>query len=337
MFRFLLRFGPCAVGLFLWLGAALAQTPNVVIGYENGGADPFAVTKGLGLFQKMMPAKISMKYFDSGPAAMSALASNSLQFMCVIGVPPFVAAISQGVPLGIIFNQERYTTDAGLVARPGSGINSIADLKGRKIAIVVGSQSSFELATFLAQAKVPYDSVQQINMSSAEMPVAWSTKSIDAAIVWDPPFDELRGMGATVLKTDADLPRDASSYDLCVANSHWVRSHAALALDFVRALDAGVTYTKEHREQALKIMTAQAGITLPVAKTELAGYEVFSAKDQLSPNVLGSGDSVAHSATTLTLANTAKVLYTIGRITKPVANPAAFVDSAFAEEVVHGN
>ncbi|MDA8050687.1 MAG: ABC transporter substrate-binding protein [Rhodospirillales bacterium] len=337
MFRFFLRFGLGAIALFLWLGAPRAQTPSVVIGYENGGADPYMVTQGLGLFQKMMPAKISLKFFDSGPAAMSALASNSLQFMCGLGVPPFVAAISQGVPLAIIFNQERYTTDAGLVARPGSGISSIADLKGRKIAIVVGSQSSFELATFLAEANVPYESVRQINMSPPEMRVAWATKSIDAAIVWDPVFDALRGMGATVLKTDADLPRDASSYNVCIADTHWVRSHAVLAADFVRALDAGVTYTKEHPDEALKIMAVQAGVTLPVAKTELAGYEIFSAKDQLTPNVLGSGDSVAHSATTLTLANTAKVLLKIGRITKAPANPAAAVDPTFAEKVVHGN
>jgi len=326
-----------AIAALLWIGAAQAQTPNVVIGYENNGADPYMVTQGLGLFQKMMPAKISLKFFDSGPAAMSALASNSLQFMCGLGVPPFVSAISQGVPLAIIFNQERYTTAAGIAVRPGSGINAIADLKGRKIAIVQGSQASFELATFLAAANVPWESVRQINMSPPEMRVAWSTKSIDAAIVWDPVFDALRGMGATVLKTDADLPRDASSYNICIADTDWARTHAALAADFIRALDAGVSYTNEHPDAALKIMADQAGITLPVAKAELAGYELFSAKDQLTPNVLGSGDSIAHSATTLTLANTAKVLLKIGRITKSLANPAAAVDPTFAAKAVQGN
>lgn len=326
-----------AIAALLWLGAAQAQTPSVVIGYENNGADPYMVTQGLGLFQKMMPAKISLKFFDSGPAAMSALASNSLQFMCGLGVPPFVSAISQGVPLAIIFNQERYTTAAGVAVRPGAGINSIADLKGRKIAIVQGSQASFELATFLAEANVPWESVRQINMSPPEMRVAWSTKSIDAAIVWDPVFDALRAMGATVLKTDADLPREASSYNICIADTDWARAHAAIAADFIRALDAGVAYTNEHPDEALKIMAAQAGITLPVAKAELAGYELFSAKDQLTGNVLGSGDSVARSATTLTLANTAKVLLAIGRITKVPANPTVAVDPTFAAKAVQGN
>ena len=111
---------------------AFASQPDIVIGYENNGADPYMVTQGQGLFQKNLHAHVTLKYFSSGPAAMAALASNSLQFMCGLGVPPFVAAISQGLPLAIIYNQERYTTAAGIVVRPDSGINSVADLKGKK-------------------------------------------------------------------------------------------------------------------------------------------------------------------------------------------------------------
>ncbi len=332
MSRFPLRVIPSLIGVLLWAEIAQAATPRVIIGYENNGADPYMVTQSLGLFQKMLPAKVTLKFFASGPAAMSALASNSLQFMCGIGVPPFVSAISQGLPLAIIYNQERYTTAAGLVVRPGHGIKTIADLRGHKIAIVEGSQSSFELATFLAEAHVSFDSVRQINMSPPEMRVAWTTNSINAAIVWDPVFDALRSIGARVLKTDANLPRDASSYNVCIADTTWVRAHPAITIDFVRALDAGVAYTRQHPNKALKLMASAAGITLPVAKFELAGYEIFSAKDQTTPDVLGSGSGVAHSATTLTLANTAKVLLAIGRITKAPTNPADAVDSSFAEK-----
>jgi NitT/TauT family transport system substrate-binding protein/taurine transport system substrate-binding protein len=312
--------------------AAHAQTPTVVIGYENNGADPYMVTQAMGMFQKTMHAHVSLKFFDSGPAAMSALASNSLQFMCGLGVPPFVAAISQGVPLAIIYNQERYTTAAGIAVRPGSGINSIADLKGKKIAIVQGSQSSFELATFLAEAHVPYDSVHQINMSPPEMRVAWTTKSIDAAIVWDPVFDSLKSMGAKVLKTDADLPRDASSYNICIADTDWAKAHPALATEFVKALDEGVAYTHAHPKEALQVMAKAAGIDMPVAETELKGYEIFSGKDQTTQNVLGSGSGVAQSATTKTLQNTADVLLKIGRITNPLKDPASAVDPSFAAQ-----
>lgn len=310
-------------------GVARAGQPSVTIGYENNGADPYMVTQGLHLFQKMMPAHVRLKYFASGPAAMSALASNSLQFMCGLGVPPFVEAISHGLPLTIIYNQERYTTGAGIVVRPGYGVHSVADLKGKKIAIVAGSQSTFELATFLAAAHVPYDSVRQMNMSPQAMRIAWRTKGIDAAIVWNPVFHSLQALGGHVLKTDTNLPRDASSYNVCIADTHWIAHHPKLAADFVRALDAGVVYTQKHPQKALALMAKESGVTLKVAKTELAGYGTFTGKDQLSPKVLGKPGSTS-SATEQTVVNTAKVLLKVGRIEAMPKHPEAAVDSKFA-------
>ncbi len=295
--------------------------PSVVIGYENNGADPYMVTQAQGLFQKDIPGQVSLKFFASGPAAMSALASNSLQFMCGIGIPPLVAGVSQGLPLAIVFNQERYTSAAGIVVRPGKGIKTVADLKGKTIAIVAGSQASFELATFLKQAHVPLSSVRQLNMAPPQMRVAWTTKSIDAAIVWDPVFDALQGLGGKVIKTDADLPPDASSYNVCIADTAWVKAHPAIAVGFVKALDEGVSYTKAHPNKALAIMAKAAGISDSVAKTELAGYQLYTAKDQA--NVLGTD-------TVQTLGNTAKVLMDAGRITSMPKSFAPAVDSSFA-------
>lgn len=328
-----LQAGIFAAGLLATsMAPAFADKPDIVIGYENNGADPYMVTQGQGLFQKNLTANVTLKYFSSGPAAMAALASNSLQFMCGLGVPPFVSAVSQGLPLVIIYNQERYTSAAGIVVRPDAGIGKLSDLRGKKIAIVQGSQSSFELATFLTQAGVPFDAVQQVNMSPPEMRVAYNTKSIDAAIVWDPVFDALRTEGAKVLVTDANLPRDASSYNICIANTGWVKAHPALTVQFIKALNDGVTYTKTHPADALKIMATQAGISEATAASELKGYEIFSAADQITPNVLGRGDGIASSATAKTLGATADVLLKIGRITTPLTNPAQAIDSSFAAE-----
>lgn len=307
-------------------GAARAE---VTIGYENNGADPYMVSQSLGLFQKIMKDKVSLVEFNSGPAAMGALASGDIQLMCGIGMPPFVSALSQGLPLQIIYNQERYQEDAGIVVRPGTGIASVADLRGKTIAIVEGSQATFELATFLAAANVPFDSVDQLNMSPPEMRAAWVTHSINAAIVWDPVYDTLLGLGAKSLKTDADMPQGASSYNLCIANKNWTEENPGETVAFIHALDAGVTYTQQNPGEATVLMAQAAGIDAPTASEELKGYKIYSAKDQATPTVLGSGSTIAQSATSQTLANTAAVLLKIGRITTPLGAVPA-IDPSFA-------
>jgi NitT/TauT family transport system substrate-binding protein/taurine transport system substrate-binding protein len=319
-----------AFAMHLAIASPCMASAQVTIGYENNGADPYMVTQSLGLFGKMMKDNVRLVEFNSGPAAMGALASGSLQLMCGIGMPPVVSALSQGLPLTIIFNQERYTADAGIVVRPGAGITTIADLKGKKIAIVQGSQATFELATFLAGAGMAFNSVDQVNMSPPEMRAAWNSNSIDAAIVWDPVFDALQDMGATVLKTDADLPAGASSYNICIADKNWVDAHPAETIGFIKALDAGVSYTQAHHASAIALMANAAGIDTATAEAELKGYQIYNAKDQASPAVLGSGSAVAQSATGQTLRNTAAVLLAIGRITAPLSDVNGAIEPRFA-------
>jgi taurine ABC transporter substrate-binding protein len=316
-------------------GATYAEgKPQIIIGYEPA-IDPFMVSMAEHMFERDMNADIQYKLFNSGPAAMTALASNSLSFMCVIGVPPVVTAIAQGLPMTVVYNQERYLNAAGIVVKSDSGISGVAGLKGKKIAIVAGSQSSFELATFLSEAHVPYSSVVQINMAPPQMRTSWVTGAIDAAIVWDPVFTALRQAGGKVIKTDGDLPRDASSYNLCIANSAWAQAHPALVRGFVAAMNQGYQMTMAHRGKAVADMARVMGVTVPVARSELAGYELFSGADQTRPEVLGDGAGVTSAATYKTLVNTARVLKSIGHIQ---AMPASFKDNVapqYSEFLAH--
>jgi taurine ABC transporter substrate-binding protein len=312
-----------------------ADKEQVIIGYEDNGADPYMVSMAEHMFERHIKADVQYKMFSSGPAAMSALASNSLTFMCGLGVPPLVTAISQGLPMTIVYNQERYTNAAGIVVKPDSGIGSVAALKGKKIAIVAGSQASFELATFLAQANVPYASVTQINMAPPQMRTSWVTGAIDAAIVWDPVFSALRAEGGKVIKTDGDLPREASSYNVCIANADWAKAHPDMVSGFVAALDEGYQMTKTQKDRALADMARQTGVTVPVATSELAGYELFSGADQTTPKVMGTGAGVKTSATYLTLVNTAKVLKEIGRIESVPASFDNNVAPQYSQHLAH--
>ncbi|EQD36018.1 taurine ABC transporter, periplasmic binding protein, partial [mine drainage metagenome] len=156
----------------------------MVIGYENNGADPEMVAIAQGFFAKYMKgAHVELRLFTSGPASLAALASGSLQFMTGIGNPPAAAAISQGVPLQVVWAQELYTTDEGLVVRDGSGIHSLKDLQHRQLALVVGSTSPFEVATALKSLGLAESSVTFVNMSPPVMVATWERGQLNAAYV----------------------------------------------------------------------------------------------------------------------------------------------------------
>lgn len=307
---------------------------NVVIGYENNGADPSMISVAQNTFKKEINGNVQLKLFTSGPAALSAIASGSLQFMCGLGVPPAISAIARKVPLVVVWNQERYTTDAGIVVKKTSGITSLAGLKGQTIAITTGSEASFELPELLkvTNSGISVSSVHQLNMSPPQMQSAWATGQIKAAIVWDPTFNYLATHGGRVIATDASLPVNASSYNVCVANKPFVQAHPQVAAGFIKAMADGVNYASAHPSQALAIMAKQSGVSESTAKTDLAGYHIYSVADQITPAVLGQGSGVAQAGTTQSMTNNWQVLYKAGFLSSPPpSDMAAFVDSSFAK------
>ncbi|OYV49129.1 MAG: hypothetical protein B7X10_02205 [Burkholderiales bacterium 21-58-4] len=325
---------PLTSGLFAATpSAASVNAGSIAIGYENNGADPSIISVANKYFQREMGRDVRLKLFTSGPAALTSLASGQLPFMCGLGMPPVIAAIAQGVPLQVVFNQERYTKDAGLVVKSSSGIKSVAGLAGKSVGLVIGSQSSFELATYAKQAGLNLSSVRLVNLTPPELQSAWSTGRIEAAVVWDPVYDFLVTHGGRILMDDSKLPVTATSFNICVANKSFASKHPAVAKAFVKALGDGDNFLQSHRSAAMRVMAKAAGISVATAKIEIAGYQIYSVADQATRAVLGTSPATsAKSGTAQSLLNNWKALYNAGTITvKPPKSTGAFVNPSYAK------
>ncbi len=328
-----------AVSAPLFVGAkaaAAASLPTVTIGYENNGADPEMVAIAQGFFEKYMHAHVVLRLFSSGPAALAATGSGSLQFMTGIGNPPVVSAIAQGAPLQVIWAQERYTYDEGLAVKNNSGIRSMKDLKGKTVALVLGSTSPFELQVGLKKAGVPVNSVHLLNMSPPEMRAAWINGQIQAAYVWDPVFNSLLADHGHPLMYDQTVAQQAPIFNLTVVNSTWAAQHKSEVVGFIRAELAGVAFYQQHRAQALHDMAMEAGISIPLAKAELRGYQIDTAKVELGPDGLGRGKGVATSLVTKSLTSAAAYLYSSNTISNLPSHMERFVNPTYVENAVSG-
>ncbi len=311
--------------------AAAKPEPTVVIGYENNGADPEMAAMAQGYFAKYMKgAHVELRYFSSGPASLAALASGSLQFMTGIGNPPAAAAIGQGVPLKVIWAQELYTKDEGLVVREGSGVHSLKDLRHKSLALVVGSTSPFEVATAMADQGIPASSIDFVNMSPPAMVSAWARGQLDAAYVWDPAFDTMLHDHGYAIMYDQDVARQAPIFNLAVVQGPWAKTHRQLVLAFIEAEQAGVAYYEAHPSQAVADMAKEAGISVALAKTELQGYRLYSLQDQLGADGLGTGAGIKDSLVTVSLKAAATYLLGIHQIASAPSDMGRYVDPSYA-------
>jgi NitT/TauT family transport system substrate-binding protein/taurine transport system substrate-binding protein len=300
----------------------------------DNGAEPEVIAVAQSLFSKYIHANVQVKYFDSGPASLSAIASGSLQIMTGIGNPPTVSAITQGVPLQVVWSQELYTRDEGLVVRSNSGIQSVKDLTGKTIAVVLGSTSEFALDATLKNAGVDPTSVHKLNMTPSAMHAAWSNRSINAAYVWDPVLDAISHDNGKVLGTDLDVKQQAPIYSLSLVNSKWGSSHADLIKEFIQAQNAAVTFYQQHPDEALQVIAKQDNISVATAKTELAGYQIFDLQDQLTADALGQGSSIGSSLVARSLALSAQFLKQKGSINSVPDSFVSNVNPTYVQELL---
>jgi NitT/TauT family transport system substrate-binding protein len=143
----------------------------------------------------------------------------------------------------------------GLVVQPG--INSIKDLKGRKIAVTLNSGAEITLYYLLKEAGLALGDVRVVPMASNEMVAAFANKNIDAYCVWEPAFSDGQKAvpGSKVLATDKDTPiyrkfKTASAPDVVVIRKDLVDKHPETARRLIAAYFEGVKLTKENPREA---------------------------------------------------------------------------------------
>ncbi|MDQ6638637.1 MAG: PhnD/SsuA/transferrin family substrate-binding protein, partial [Pseudomonadota bacterium] len=116
----------------LMCGAAWAQTKEVTIAHQDM-LDPYRTVMESGELEKMTGYKVNWRMFGGGGDVIRAMASGDVQ-IGEVGSSPLTAAASQGQDIKLFWILDDIADAEALVARNGSGINSMKDLKGKKVA-----------------------------------------------------------------------------------------------------------------------------------------------------------------------------------------------------------
>jgi NitT/TauT family transport system substrate-binding protein len=142
-----------------------------------------------------------------------------------------------------------------LVAQPG--INSVKDLKGKKIAVTLNSGAEITLYYLLKDAGLGLGDVRVVPMAANEMVASIANNNIDANCGSQPAISDGQKAvaGSKVLATDKDTPiyrkfKTASAPDVVVIRKDLVDKHPETAKKLIAAYFKGVKLTKENPREA---------------------------------------------------------------------------------------
>ena len=111
---------------------------------------------------------VDLKGFPAGPAMLPALAAAEID-IAWMGELPTTSGYANGLPIEILLVPHMHNSHIRAIGNPASGIRSIADLRGKKVGVSIGSTSHHHLIRALAIANLNPQGVTMVNLAPANM------------------------------------------------------------------------------------------------------------------------------------------------------------------------
>jgi taurine transport system substrate-binding protein len=285
-----------------------------------------------GELEKTTGYKINWRMFGGGGDVIRAMASGDVQ-IGEAGSSPITAAASQGQDIKLFWILDDIADAEALIVRNGSGVTSMKDLKGKKVATPFVSTAHYQLMVGMKLEGVDAKGVNVMNMRPPEIAAAWERGDIDAAFIWDPVLSKIKGNGKILTTSGAIGKKGFPTFDGLIVNSKWAADNEAFMVALVKALAKA---DDEYRKDAAK-WTADSPQVKAVAKWTKADakdvpaamllYKFPTMAEQMSPTWLGGGAAKA-------MTDTANFLKEQGRVQDVKADYGAFVTTTYVQKAM---
>ena len=227
-----------------------------------------ALEKG---FWKEEGLDVQPQMFSAGRLALDALLSKSAEVMSV-SETPLMNAILQGNEIYIVTTVTQHQ-EVKLIARTDKGIKTPADLIGKRIATLPGTNSDYFMYEFLKKHNIPLDKIKLTNMPPPDMVTALVAGNIDAYFAWEPHiyYAQKQLPQQTIVFQPEDLYRGRH----CVAmNKDYVREHPEVVEKLIRGFQQAERFINENPDEAMQIVSKVTGMDIEALKTLWKEYNV---------------------------------------------------------------
>lgn len=184
-------------------------------------------------------------------------------------IPDVIKAKANGVGIEAVAGEAWETKDTSIVrllATPASGVKSVADLGGKKIAAgTLGGNIHPATLHWLAQEGVDTSTVKFSEVAFPQQPAQMKAGVVDAVEALEPFASAMIAVGAVDLGSPLLAVGDPISISNWMASDKWAKSNADVIKRFVSALDKAKAYIASDEAGARKILEKFAKLPTQVA------------------------------------------------------------------------
>ena len=259
-----------AVAAFLLIGGGGEE---VTIGYLPSDHDAaLFVAQAQGKYAEN-GIKTKLVQFNNGGDLMTAMASGDVD-VGYVGITPVLSSIAKGVPVKVISAAQ--TEGSGIVVAKDSGISSVSDLEGKKIATPGEASIQHMLLTYYLEQNGM--SIKDLKVSAMKVPSmndALKTGKIDGMITFEPYVTIAEKNGATVLAGSQDILPD---HPCCVvaATDKFIDEHPNETAKILEIHENATSFINENPDEAAGMLPSDIVSDVEVEKVSMSSFPFIS-------------------------------------------------------------
>lgn len=260
---------------------SLSTSPPVIrIGHQPLGTFLYLKIKG-NLEKRLAPLGTSVIWteFPAGRAILAAMNEGKID-MGYAGVVPPVFAQANNVPFVYVANDASVPGSVGILAHQDSPIQTLADLKGKKIAATQASVGHYLLIQALAKGGLTFKDIDFVDMLPQPGQEAFKQKKVEVWVGWQPFLGELQTSTPVRLLTDGKgLVYDRNFY---LATREFADRHGNLVNIVIEEAQVAGHWVSQNPEEAAAALSAKTGIKKSAALLATKGrrYEALPIQDR---------------------------------------------------------
>ncbi len=240
------------------------QTKASVVrfGYQKS----LILLKSKGVLEKrLQPEGVSVQWieFPAGPQLLEAMNVGSIDFGHTGETPPIFAQAA-GAALTYIAGIAPSPASQAILVPQNSQVKTLADLKGKKIAVQKASSAHYLLVQLLEKAGLQYTDIQPVFLPPADARAALVKGSIDAWAIWDPFFAAAeKSVNARVLATGEGLNKQGGYY---LASRNFATNNKLTIKAILEEIKALEDWSNQNRDAVAETLSPVLGIDLDTMK-----------------------------------------------------------------------
>lgn len=277
-----------------------ASEPTIRIAYQTFPSGDLIVKNKRWLEDALPEYNIKWTKFDSGADVNTAFIAKEVDFGA-LGSSPVARGLSAplNIPYSVAFILDVAGDNEALVARNGTGIETVADLRGKRVATPFASTAHYSLLAALDQAGLSAGDVQLIDLQPQAILAAWERGDIAAAYTWLPTLDQLSKNGKTLITSRDLAERGKPTLDLAAVSNSFAKDNPEVVDVWRRQQARALTVIADDPRAAAAAVAAEVGLGPDDVAQQIKKAVFLTPAEVASPQWLGSDGKPGNLAANL--------------------------------------